>query len=396
MSATSSSAKELRDFSLVLGGPLYQLYLRSRMARPNLDLAARRILFISLLAWLPLLILTALSGHALSGPIVPFLFDAEVHTRFLVAIGLLVGAEPIVHRRIQGIVQQFADRELVAPEDMPRFTGFVNSALSLRNSVILEILLLACAIASFWLWQQRFTLHVATWYAVPTETGIQFTPAGYWYAFVSLMVFRFLLYRWYFRLFIWFFFLWQIARHIPLRLNVLHPDKAGGLAFVSGSVFAFAPVLLAHTVVLSGSIVNRIWFEGATLPQFKLEIAFWMVFLLLLVFTPFFFFWIQLARVRRTGMREYGLLASRYVDDFRKKWIQAQEASAEPLIGSADIQSLADLANSYETARQMRLLPIGKATVLQLGILVALPFLPLTLTMLPLEELINRAVGMIF
>jgi len=30
------------DFSLVLGGPLYQLFLRTRMARPPLDLFLHR------------------------------------------------------------------------------------------------------------------------------------------------------------------------------------------------------------------------------------------------------------------------------------------------------------------------------------------------------------------
>jgi hypothetical protein len=38
-----SPLQETPDFSLVLGGPLYQLYLRTRMMRPPLDLLRRRI-----------------------------------------------------------------------------------------------------------------------------------------------------------------------------------------------------------------------------------------------------------------------------------------------------------------------------------------------------------------
>jgi hypothetical protein len=71
-------------------------------------------------------------------------------------------------------------------------------------------------------------------------------------------------------------------------------------------------------------------------------------------------------------------------------------AEGEALMGSADIQSLADLANSFEVARGMRLVPFGRSTLLQLIFLMALPLLPLTLTMIPLDQLIDRAIGVFF
>src|SRR5690348_18200416 len=46
----------------------------------------------------------------------------------------------------------------------------------------------------------------------------------------------------------------------------------------------------------------------------------------------------HLERARRIAGREYGILASQYVDDFRVKWIQSGET--EPLLGTPDIQSL--------------------------------------------------------
>ena len=117
------------------------------------------------------------------------------------------------------------------------------------------------------------TLHVGTWYVAVGPAGDEhLTLAGWWYAFVSLNLFRFVLFRWYFRLIIWYVFLWRVSR-LPLRLNPLHPDRAGGLGFIGNSVFAFTPVLLAHTVVLSGVIGGRIWHEGMKLPAFQMEIA---------------------------------------------------------------------------------------------------------------------------
>ena len=120
----------------------------------------------------------------------------------------------------------------------------------------------------------------------------QLTMAGYWYAF-SLPVLRFIVFRWYFRLFLWYRFLWKVAR-LPLHLKLFHPDRAGGLGFLSGSVIASAPVLLAHTDFLAGFIGDRIWHTGAILPSFKMEIVGAMLFLMLLVLAPLGFFVIPL------------------------------------------------------------------------------------------------------
>ncbi len=86
------------DFSLVLGGPLYQLFIRARLTTNTLDLVKRRLIFFSLLTWLPLLVLSMLAGEALGGAIkVPFIYDVDVHVRFLLALPLLLVAELVVH-----------------------------------------------------------------------------------------------------------------------------------------------------------------------------------------------------------------------------------------------------------------------------------------------------------
>src|SRR5512139_3022026 len=95
------------DFSLVLGGPLFQLLRRTHLAGNTLELLRRRILFISLLGWLPLLVLSTLEGKALAGSGgVSFLLDLEVHIKFLVVMPLLVIAELVVHQRMRFVVKQ--------------------------------------------------------------------------------------------------------------------------------------------------------------------------------------------------------------------------------------------------------------------------------------------------
>lgn len=392
-----SFVDEPADFSLVQGGPLFQLLVRTRLLKPPMELLFRRIVVTVLVAWLPLLVLSIASGHTCGGTGIPFLLDLGAHARLLVSVPLMLAAEVVVHQRGREIVRQFFDRGLVAPENQARFGSIIASGLRLRNSALIEVLLLSFSIVGGYALGGRYLeLGTSTWYAGGRDNEMSLTPAGYWYLIVSLTIFRFILFRWYFRLIVWYRFLWQVARHIPLRLNALHSDRAGGLAFLSASTFSFQPILLAHTVALSGFLGSKIWHEGASLPQFKLEIVAWIGFLMLLVLAPLLFFVPQLARAKWAGLRDYGVTVSKYVHEFRQKWIDKDAPTKEALIGSADIQSLADLSNSFEVVREMGVLPFGRGTVLRLAVATALPLLPLVLTMIPLEKLIDRAVGVFF
>ncbi len=382
------------DFSLVIGGPLYQMYLRSRLVRPPVDLLERRVIAFIVVTWFPLLVLTLAGGRALGGATLPFLFEVDVHIRFLLALPLLIGAELMVHQRLRVTVSQFIDRGIIAPEDRPRFVGIITAAMRLRNSAAMEMALIVTAISlGYWIWREGLVLHVGSWYVAVGPAGDErLTVAGWWYACVSLNLFRFVLLRWYFRLIVWYIFLWRVSR-LPLRLNPLHPDRAGGLGFIGGSVHAFTPVLVAHTVVLAGVIGGRIWYEGMTLPAFQIEIAGAVALLMVVVLAPLTFFVLKLARAKREGARHYGLLATRYVDEFREKWMRDRRPEGEPLVGSADIQSLADLANANDVVREMRVLPFGRQAVVTLAIVVALPYLPLVLTMMSLQALVGHVIG---
>ena len=98
-------------------------------------------------------------------------------------------------------------------------------------------------------------------------------------------------------------------------------------------------------------------------------------------------------RAKRTGLREYGILASRYVSEFDLKWVRGGADDDEELIGSGDIQSLADLGNSFQVVRDVKPFPFGRDTVIQLVVVTLLPVSPLVLTMIPLEELIMKLIG---
>jgi hypothetical protein len=382
-----------------LGGPLYQLLRRMHLSGDALELIRQRLLVTLSVLWLPLLALSILEGQAWSGTsAVPFLSDIEANVRLLVAVPLLIVAESIVHQRMRFVVRQFLDRNLIPEGALSRFDAAIASALRLRNSVRAEVLLIALVylVGVSIVWRNFVALSTAaTWYAVPTPRGMTLSLTGKWYAFVSLPVFQFLLMRWYYRVLIWARFLWQVSR-IELSLIPTHPDRVGGLGFLANVSFAFIPLALAHGALLAGMIANRIFYLQAMLPDFKLEIVVVLLFLLALVLGPLLVFATQLASAKRTGLLEYGTLAERYVREFDDKWLRGGVGAVRgTLMGSADIQSLADLANSFEVVRMMRLAPITRDALLVVAFATLAPVLPLALTMMSLEDLLKKLAGVL-
>jgi hypothetical protein len=102
------------------------------------------------------------------------------------------------------------------------------------------------------------------------------------------------------------------------------------------------------------------------------------------------------AQTKRTGIREYGALAQRYVHAFDVKWLRGGAPAEESLLGSGDIQSLADLSNSFEVVRTMRIAPVTTDALLRLVAATLVPLVPLALTMMSLEDLLKRLIGIVF
>jgi len=393
--AESNLLGEPQDFSLVLGGPLYQLLRRAHLEGDHLELLYRRMVFITAIAWLPLLLLAAVSPVVRSASRVSFFHDVEVHVRFLVALPVLIAAELIVHSRLRPIVRRFIERRIILPQDFPRFESAVASAMRLRNSIAAEIVLLACVyIFGLWLWHGRVEILTDTWYA---RAGGRWslTTAGIWYVFISIPILQFILLRWYWRFFIWFRFLWHVSR-INLNLIPSHPDRCAGLGFLGKTSYAFGPILFAQGAMLTGLVASRVLYRGESLLSFKLQIFGFVVFFVVIILGPLFMFSPKMSAARRKGLAEYGLLASRYVENFQQRWVVDEPIPTEELLGTGDIQSLADLGNSYGLVRDMRVVPFGLDDITRLAAVTAAPFLPLLLTIWSPEELIMRIIKVVF
>jgi hypothetical protein len=363
----------------------------------SLELLFRRVSVITLIAWAPLLFLSTLDGHALRGSLkIPFLYDVEAHVRFLVALPVLIIAEFVVHNRISPLVRRFVERRIVTSEDLPRFRAVVDSALRIRDSVAVEgTLLVLVYTLGLWMWRSQVALGEPTWYAIPAGKYLHLTAAGYWYGFVSIPMVQFILLRWYMRLIIWFRLLWQFSR-LNLRLMAAHPDRAGGIGFLGSSSYAFGPILFAEGALMSGLIASRVLYAGQPLLSFKMEAAGFVSFCVLVIFCPLLMFTRRLERARRKGSTEYGLLATRYLEQFEEKWITGGPSETSALLGSADVQSLSDMETVYSRVRQMRLVPFSTSDITRLAATTAAPLVPLLFTMFSVADVMKLLIKIVF
>jgi hypothetical protein len=108
------------------------------------------------------------------------------------------------------------------------------------------------------------------------------------------------------------------------------------------------------------------------------------------VFTP------RLLEAKHHGIADYGRLGQRYAREFDRKWIRGERPADEPLLGSADIQSLADLRNGFLVVKDIRSTPFDLKDVITLAVFTLAPLAPLLLTKFSVDELVDRLLKTIF
>jgi len=95
------------------------------------------------------------------------------------------------------------------------------------------------------------------------------------------------------------------------------------------------------------------------------------------------------------GLDTYMDLASRYVIDFQGKWLGGN-VPKEPLLGTPDLQALADLGSSMDRVTTMRMFPASQRLLLIFAGAAVLPLLPLLLFKYPMADLAEKLLATVF
>jgi hypothetical protein len=378
--------KPSRQLSLMEGGPLYRIQERVGLGRERAHRTLKIALLLPLLTWLPLLLLSVIQGTAWGSSVrMAFLQDFSAYTRFLLAIPLLLAGEVVVGPLIADAAEHFIISGVVGAKDYPAFDRAVEKSLRLRDSGLAEIVMLLAAYCLSLMAFRTTAVQAPTWFAARTGTSDSMTLAGWWLVLFCVPLYQFLILRWLWRAFLWFQFLHQISK-LDLYLYPTHPDQAGGLGFVGHAQRLFSILLFSYSVGAAGVIANEIVYDKIPLQHFAVAIATYVVVALIVILGPLVIFTGKLLKTKRVGLQEYGTLATTYTGSFQRKWIGAGPPDRGPLLGTADIQSLADLGNSYSLIEHMNVLPVNPRTPIQLAIASLVPLTPLLLTVMPAKE----------
>jgi hypothetical protein len=385
------------NFSLTRGGPLYRLQLRLGAAEEERIRVMQRALGIVLVTWLPLLLLSAAQGLAFGKHIaIPFGQDFAVNVRFLIALPLLILSEVGIDHRLRITVNQFLKSGLVKEADLPSFEAVIKKVTRLRDRALPEMVILVVAyLPSLSVHSSEILMSgVSSWHLVQVPSGETLSYAGWWFGLISVPFYRFLLLRWVWRMFLWASFLWRVSK-LNLVLIPTHPDMAAGIGFLSEAQLRFGVIAFACGAVVAGQMGNAIAYQGATVGGLKFIIIAYCVVATLVLAAPLLLLAPRLLAVKKRGLLEYGRLATGYAQTFDAKWVHGRPPEGETLLGSSDIQSLADLGNSYAIVQGMRAAPIGKGTIIGLAIAAALPMAPVLILGTPADQLIGAVLKLL-
>ena len=180
---------------------------------------------------------------------------------------------------------------------------------------------------------------------------------------------------------------------MDVRPVALHPDRRGGLAFLGGSALGFAVVVMGVDCSVAGRWGGQMIFDLLPLQSCALPFSEILVASILVTLGPLCLFSRCMWRARFAAIRQYDMFALTYARLFHRKWIDVGDT--EHLLGSADIQSMADLANTLAIVRGMRLVPFGLYEIAVLLAAIWLPMGPLFLATVPLHELLRRMLGVL-
>jgi hypothetical protein len=372
------------------GGPPTVLLTQLGWLRPGVPTAGLRMVFVVLVGWLPLLVLTAIrSGLSGDASFASFLTDFGVHARSLIAAPLLIAAEAYALPRLSLIARHFPEAGLLSEEDMKGFARAAISTVRLRDSTRFEIALFAVAATVLVTLAFRLPANVFPyWQVAGVHAGR--TPAALWHEFISVPILSILVLGWFWRLFLWTRFL-VLVSGLDLKLVAAHPDRAGGLGFLGLSLEANSLVAFALATIVAGTVANRVVHDGASLLSFRYVVLVFVAFVALLFVSPLLVFTRKLIDTWQKGVFEYGALSRSLGLQMERRWLN--RATTSEALDANDFSATTDLYSVAANVYRLLPLPFALRDIAVLVVATLLPFLPIVLFFMSLHDIVLKLTG---
>ena len=381
-----------------VGGPLTRWERSLGLLKAHRSLVANRALIAVVIGWVPLAILAGVQLLISSDESAKSFFtDISVHARFLVAVPALLYAEQECLPRLGKIVNHFQETGMVIGEDTVRFQAAVTSTRRLLSSNAVDLVLLVLVYVVVVVIALYFSTEaLMPWYRRGAMSGLRLSPAGWWHVVVSLPLLLFIFFIWIWRLALWTRFLFLMSR-LNLRLIAAHPDRVGGLKFVSTSLRGFRLISFACGTVVAGAILNRQVHQGHQPFEFQKLLIGLLVFLAILFAGPMTIFLKKLRETKNRGTFEYGALAMTVGKQFESTWLPQRNSLEKKSLDVLDFSATTDLYSVVGNVSAMREVPFTLRELIgPIGVSAMLPFLPLALLALPMEVILRGLVKLLF
>jgi len=344
----------------------------------------RRAVLLALFAWLPIALWAWWAGRFVdAGAGEPLIQYYGVHVRCLIAIPLLVLAEAALHKAGGSIARRFVATGAVGEELRPRFDAVLRDVARLRDASLPWVLTVGVAVAWAIIDPPQQGDEALAWALAP-DGGLRF--GGWWFVYVVRPIFVALLLGWLWRIALLTRWMWRIGK-LPLALVPTHPDRLGGIAFVETLPKAFTLVTLALAAMLASRWAHEVLHDGAALRSFVPTLAAFAAGWVLLVMLPLLALSPALRAARKVALPAYSVLVGAQGRALHRRWIERDPRADETMLEPKGLGPLADAAVAYEATSRMRKLAVTRKAVTGILLPMALPFVLLAATRVPLKDL---------
>lgn len=369
-----------------------RLWRRLHLIPPHSLGTGRRAIFLALLAWLPIMLWTAIEGRILGTDDKALLVHYGIHIRCLVVIPLLVLAELPLQFFGKATASSFLAGGVVTEALRPQFQRVTDGMIRLRNASLPWALAVGVAIA--WTIGDPPSSHseeLAWSQSADGRLGF----GGAWFGYVSRPILVALLVGWLWRLLLVTLWMWRTSR-IGLALVPTHPDRTGGIGFVGNLPAGFSLLSLALSAMFASGWAFQILHRGVSLQSYQMTAIAFVLSWSLLLLLPLFAFAPLLWKTRWNATQQYSVLAGSQGRLVHRLWIDRKpDVHDAPLLEPQGLGVTADTGAAFEIVAGMRVVPADRRTIAAILLPLAIPFALLALASLPLDEIMSTLLSVL-
>ena len=378
-----------------IGGPPEQIAKRFGIDHPGRTNIFRHALLIVGLGWLPLALFSAVDDFMFpGGRLAAFFADYGAHARSLIAAPCLVLAQVVTGHRLGALALHLRNAGVVAQKDLPRLDDALADTARLRDSQLIELLLLVATLVLMALVTYATPVEgLPAWNYTRSQHGRSL--AGWWQMLISVPLLLVIVWGWIWRLILWCVLLYRVAR-LDLLLPPVHPDGAAGLKFFSLSLQAWTMVAFGLAMTFAGTIATQVIYHGASIFDYRYFIGGFAFAVTILFTLPLFVFVPKLLEARRLGILHYGGLARAFGSEFEAEWLYRTTPLGNEARRDGIFSTTTDYYSIAAYAYKMSIIPVSLVDVAALLIASLLPFVPIVLMSVPAAVILEQVKQLLF